>query len=254
MKFIYKILNSINENVYVGQTNDPTKRWKEHSYDAKKNSGLLVHVAMRKHGIENFKLVVIEECEDCLANDREAFWVSQFDSFNHGYNLTSGGQQGCSFSEETRLKMSETRKRNMTLEARKKIGDAHRGKKTSDESRKKMSDAQFNRAPFSEETRRKMSLSRIGNVLSEEHKQKIRTANLGKIPSEETRRKISESNKGKSVSEETRRKMSESRKGKSLSEETCRRMSESRKGKPRSEETKKRISDTKRRKFKSLSQ
>ena len=69
------------------------------------------------------------------------------------------------------------------------------------------------------ETRRKMSDAKKGKLLSEEHKRKMREAH--KNPSEEFRKKISYANKGennpmygKKHSEETKQKISKMRKGK----------------------------------------
>ena len=33
-KAIYKITNKINNKVYIGQSQDPIRRWKEHKWDA----------------------------------------------------------------------------------------------------------------------------------------------------------------------------------------------------------------------------
>ena len=68
----------------------------------------------------------------------------------------------------------------------------------------------------SEEHRRKLSEAHKGKKLSEEHKRKVSEAQKGREFSEETRRKISEANKGKKLperSEEHRRKLSEAAKG-----------------------------------------
>jgi hypothetical protein len=86
------------------------------------------------------------------------------------------------------------------------------------------------------ETRKKMSEAHKGKTLSEEHKGKISEALKGKTVSAETKRKMSEASKGekhpnygKTISEETRRKLSEAHKN--ISEETRIKMSEARKGK-----------------------
>jgi hypothetical protein len=79
-------------------------------------------------------------------------------------------------------------KRIISEETRKKISEAHKGRKhppVTEEARKKMSDFQRNRirGPQSEETKRK---------ISEAHKGKVKPS-----ASEETRRKMSESRRGK---------------------------------------------------------
>ena len=109
-------------------------------------------------------------------------------------------------SEETKKKMSETRK-----------GEKHPfyGKHHSEESRRKMSEVRKGKH-HSEETKRKMGEIRKGKKLkpfSKEHKRKIGEARKGKHYSDETKRKMSESHKGHLVSEETRRKLSEAYRG-----------------------------------------
>ena len=90
-----------------------------------------------------------------------------------------------------------------------------KGVTLSDETRRKMSESKKGRI-FSEEHRRKLSESHKGHTVSEETRKKMSEAKkgenhplYGKHFSEETRRKISETNKGHTVSEETRRKISE---------------------------------------------
>jgi len=90
--FIYKITNNYDDNVYIGQTrNKPQDRWGAHKGDARNGHKSFLYNAMRKHGIENFSFEVIEEVDDERLNEREIYWISQFDSFHNGYNLTLGG-------------------------------------------------------------------------------------------------------------------------------------------------------------------
>lgn len=86
------------------------------------------------------------------------------------------------------------------------------------ETRKKMSDAKKGKIP-NEETRKKMSASRLGFRHTEESKNKMSEANKGRSKSETHRKKMSQVNIGKHHSEETRKKMSDSHKGKSFSYE-----------------------------------
>jgi hypothetical protein len=41
-------------------------------------------------------------------SDRERYWIEQFDTFNNGYNLTTGGEQAKEISEEVRDRISTT--------------------------------------------------------------------------------------------------------------------------------------------------
>jgi len=103
--------------------------------------------------------------------------------------------------------------------------------KCSDEHRKKISEARIRRKEGlgylnSLETRKKISLALKGRKLSDKHREKIGLAlignksNSGKKLSKEHREKISNALKGRKFSKETLLKMSNSMKGKKLSEET----------------------------------
>ena len=57
---IYKIYNNVNSKIYIGKTaNNATKRFKEHCFQI--NDGTAIHNAMKKYGIENFFIEVIED-------------------------------------------------------------------------------------------------------------------------------------------------------------------------------------------------
>ena len=92
---IYKITNLINNKIYIGQSRNIEKRWKDHTstafneFDHAYNYPL--YKAIRKYGIENFKFEVIEECSIEELNKKEIYWIEYYDSFFHGYNQTLGG-------------------------------------------------------------------------------------------------------------------------------------------------------------------
>lgn len=88
MGVIYKATNLINGKSYIGQTKrDLETRKKEHL----KRKGYTFHSALEKYGIENFEWSILEECEDDKLNEREIFWIDYYDTYNNGYNETSGG-------------------------------------------------------------------------------------------------------------------------------------------------------------------
>jgi group I intron endonuclease len=110
---------------------------------------------MRKHGIENFTFEIIEECEDSKTDERERFWIAEFDCCNSekGYNLDVGGR---GTQKDHRRSISEALK-----------GNTHCvGRVLSEETRKKLSEAGTRRV-VSTETKAKMSASMTG-VLSGE--------------------------------------------------------------------------------------
>lgn len=46
---------------------------------------------MRKYGLENFSFEVLEECDQAKLNEREAYYIKKYDSYQSGYNETEGG-------------------------------------------------------------------------------------------------------------------------------------------------------------------
>ena len=86
---IYKVTNKINGKVYIGQSVDIGRRWREHM-TAKDD--IYFHKAIQKYGVENFEWEVIEQCKKKDLDEREIYWIEYYDSFNKGYNCTKGGE------------------------------------------------------------------------------------------------------------------------------------------------------------------
>lgn len=110
---IYKIVNNINGKVYIGQSQNIEKRWIDHKSFSKREVEVLYR-AMRKYGIENFSLEVVEECSIEELSDKERFYIGHYNSYIHaensnGYNMTLGGEgtRGVKIKEETREKMRQ---------------------------------------------------------------------------------------------------------------------------------------------------
>lgn len=88
----------------MGKTSKPNPydRWKQHlqlarSFDnlQENNSALSMPIlrAICKHGADNFKFRVIEECRDDSVSERETYWIQQLGTYgNGGYNATLGGE------------------------------------------------------------------------------------------------------------------------------------------------------------------
>lgn len=92
---IYKIVNDLNDRIYVGQTIRPLKiRFQRHC-NLNEDGYMVIKKAMKKYGKEHFKIELIEELPDCTKdqlNEREIYWIAFYDSYNNGYNSTKGGQ------------------------------------------------------------------------------------------------------------------------------------------------------------------
>lgn len=95
MGIIYLMTNKINGLQYVGQTSlTLAARMRGHKNEAKYLKPNVYFVrAMHKYGFENFDVKIIEECPDENLDEREVFWISEYDTFlGPGYNSTRGGQ------------------------------------------------------------------------------------------------------------------------------------------------------------------
>ena len=91
---IYKIVNSINDKIYIGQTiNSLQKRWTAHKSDSKKEDYCLYR-AMRKHGIENFNVALLIDNVSSKSelNYLESYYIAFFDSYRTGYNENYGSK------------------------------------------------------------------------------------------------------------------------------------------------------------------
>ena len=89
MGFIYKVTNIINGKVYVGKTNKSIEaRWQQHIYDSKRLNDRPFYNAINKYGQENFVLELVEQVEDELLNEREKYWIKEYNSYIH-YDVPS---------------------------------------------------------------------------------------------------------------------------------------------------------------------
>lgn len=103
MAYIYKIINDINNKVYIGKTYlSIEERFRQHCYDAKKDNiqHRPLYKAIKKYGIEHFSITMIEQCTDEEADIRECFWIDYYNSYHNGYNATHGGEGKLLFSHQ----------------------------------------------------------------------------------------------------------------------------------------------------------
>lgn len=92
MSYIYKIVNDINDKVYIGKTEfSIEKRFKEHCHDCfcRDKEKRPLYSAMKKYGIEHFHIILIEETDNPI--EREIYWIEKYNSYKNGYNATIGG-------------------------------------------------------------------------------------------------------------------------------------------------------------------
>ena len=100
--YIYKTTDTINNKIYIGQ-----HRGVEFN-EKYKGSGILIKEALSKYGRKNFKVELIEECNDYeQLNLRERFWISHYGRHPITYNLSLGGFAQVQ-SKETRALRSKS--------------------------------------------------------------------------------------------------------------------------------------------------
>lgn len=135
------------------------------------------------------KIMLLEECPEEKWQEREIFWISNFDGLT---NQTIGGEGKTGYIA--------------TAESRAKMSLSHMGHSPSKESRLRQSMAIMGH-PVSKETRAKMSLANTGKRRSDETKAKISLASTGRYHSEESIAKM----RKRRPTEETRKKLREGR-------------------------------------------
>lgn len=99
--YIYKIYNHINDKIYVGKTElTIDMRWKQHIQDSA-HKDFPLYRAIRKYGINNFAIQLLEECEIEDLSNREIYWINFYDSYKNGYNATLGGDGKTLYNHST---------------------------------------------------------------------------------------------------------------------------------------------------------
>jgi group I intron endonuclease len=186
--FVYKISNSINDKVYIGITScSIEQRYKWHVRDCKKGVEKKLYKAMIKHGIDNFKIELLEYADNAIIDKREEFYIEHYDSFNNGYNASPVSNGIRHHTEKTKKLMSEKAK----------------GRKQSKDTLEKrsiaMKDFWKDNAELKKQYTQQAQIN-FGNreyTQTKEFRENARQRMLGTTRSEETKQKISKANRNK---------------------------------------------------------
>lgn len=140
--YVVYLLTFPNGKRYVGKTNDWKRRWRGHKHGARYGSRMPVHSAMRKYGFDSVKVEFVafaSNRDELIQLEKEQIALLNTQS-PVGYNLTTGGEGNCDPSLETRRRMSEAgRGRKKTESHRRKIAEASSRHRHSAETRAKLS-------------------------------------------------------------------------------------------------------------------
>ena len=118
---IYKITNISNGKIYIGQAVSHIlnhKRYRPYGHEGrfrchiseafstKKNQSHYLNNAIRKYGVTDFMVELIECCEVEKADEREIHYIKELNSlFPNGYNLKNGGSV-FTHSDESKQRLS----------------------------------------------------------------------------------------------------------------------------------------------------
>ena len=106
---IYKIVNLVNNNTYIGSAVKLYKRKNQHLHSLRRNihHSTYLQNSFNKHKEENFKFEVVEFCEKEELLEREQYYI---DTLNPVYNTLkiAGSMIGFKFTEKSIIKMKES--------------------------------------------------------------------------------------------------------------------------------------------------
>lgn len=146
---IYKIINIINNKIYIGSANNFTSRFGVHRYDLRNNKhhNIYLQRSWNKYGEQNFKFEIIENCKNQDLLIREQYYI---DTLNPEYNI-------CKIA-------GSTKGRKMSEEHKKIISNYHKGRKKS----------------------KSWHISRSKYIKTKEHRENQSKALKGRIPAKHT--------------------------------------------------------------------
>lgn len=105
---IYYIKNTLNNNMYIGQSVNIRTRFSAHKSSLKNNKHYneKLQEDFNKYGMNIFEFGVLEECKRESLDEKEQYYIKKYNTVESGYNNASGGLKGFKSSEETKLKVS----------------------------------------------------------------------------------------------------------------------------------------------------
>lgn len=153
--FLYIHINLINDKVYIGQTNNPKRRWRNKGveYKPKNENQSRFWNAICKYGWDNFQHIIIGVCKNREeANQKEAELIKKYCSYDerYGYNIATD----CNYIKSYFFTLSEEEQEQLRKEQSKRSKEYW----TNEEYRKKQKEG-MKKVFASDEYRQKMSKS-----------------------------------------------------------------------------------------------
>lgn len=238
---IYRITHVASGRHYVGSAVDIERRWSQHR--ARLRAGIHHAVKLQrawvKYGGHAFEFLAIEMVADrSQLIEREQHWIDELGAYRRGMNSCpkAGRSEGYAWTDEQRLRASESKKGVVFSEAhRAALSAALKGTVFTEERKQKIRAKALERAARDPEAAGAPGRGNKGRKWTDEQRAKIMAARaLSWTPerraaaaerararkhSSEAKAKIAASNARRGVTEETRQKMREALTGRTLSPE-----------------------------------
>lgn len=111
---IYLYTNKLNNKKYVGQSVNIEQRFISHL----KSYSTPFDIELHNVGLDNFSFEIIELCKKEELNQKEKYWIEFYDTYNNGYNQTTGNGQS-----EKLLTLDDLNNNPLTFKYKKNICD-----------------------------------------------------------------------------------------------------------------------------------
>ena len=85
---VYKIINTVTGDFYIGSSKDVKRRWAEHKRHSiwNKCPNNLMYLDMQKYSIDKFELQILEEVEIDSLKEAEQQFIEQYNPTYNNYN------------------------------------------------------------------------------------------------------------------------------------------------------------------------
>lgn len=151
---IYKIVNIINNKIYVGKSTNIEIRWQRHKNDLRRNKhdNIYLQRSYNTHGIDSFEFSIIEECSVDTLLEREQHYLDQIFESGNTYNMStrslSGGSVKRTQEQKDHLSKIHTGKK-LSQATKDKLSKANKGKTLSENTKQKISETMKKRKAIS---------------------------------------------------------------------------------------------------------